>query len=131
MNMMFVVRGLPGSGKSTLAQTMSKAMHIRHFEADQFLYTEEGEYVWSPKRLGWAIRQCQRHTEHEMQNGHDVIVAGVFANNKALRPYKRLADTYGYAVTYIVVENRHEGQNIHDVPPETLEDMRKAFTVQL
>lgn len=129
--MMYIVRGLPGSGKSTLAQTMAKALHIHHFEADQYLYNEAGEYVWTPKRLGWAIRQCPADTEQQMLLGHDVIVAGVFAPNKALKPYKRLADTYGYAVTYIVVENRRGGQNIHDVPRETLESMREAFTVQL
>ena len=128
---LYLIRGLPGSGKSTFARSLADALNCAHFEHDKYLYTEEGEYVWTEKRMAYAYRQCLRDTEVEMVIGNDVVVSNVFPTSKSLKNYRKLAERYGHRVTYIVVENRRGGVNIHDVPQEALDDMRKAFQVSI
>ena len=42
-----------------------------------------------------------------------------------------LAEKYGYMVISMIVENRHDGENIHNVPEETIEKMRNRFDIKL
>lgn len=128
---MYLIRGLPGSGKSTFAETLADALHAQHFEHDRYLYTDEGEYVWTERRMRYAYMACLRDTEATMAEGEPVVVSNVFPVARSMKRYKALAEKYGYQVTYIVVENRRGGVNIHDVPQESLDDMRKAFQVNL
>lgn len=128
---LYLIRGLPGSGKSTFAATLADSLDCNHYEHDQYLFTEEGEYLWTEKRMAYAYRQCLRDTEDTMIEGEPVVVSNVFPTSKSLKNYRKLAEKYGYRVTYIVVENRRGGVNIHNVPEEALADMRKAFQVQI
>lgn len=133
MKHLYLIRGLPGSGKSTFAETLSDALHAQHFEHDRYLYTDEGEYLWTEKRMAYAFRQCLRDTEEAMAMATDVdvVVSNVFPTARAMKNYRKLAEKYSYKVTYIVVENRRGGVNIHDVPQDALDDMRNSFQVAL
>lgn len=128
---LYLIRGLPGSGKSTFAQELACGLDCSHFEHDKYLYTDEGEYLWTEKRMAYAYRQCLRDTEATMVDGEPVVVSNVFPTAKSLKNYRKLAEKYGYRVTYIVVENRRGGVNIHDVPQESLDNMREAFQVSI
>jgi hypothetical protein len=48
-----------------------------------------------------------------------------------MKPYYDLAKEYGYMVFSIVVENRHGGKNVHNVPDEAIDKMRKRFEFSL
>lgn len=128
---LYLIRGLPGSGKSTFAATLAKAIDSVHYEHDQYLMTDDGEYLWTEGRMAFAYRQCLRDTETAMWAGLDVVVSNVFPTAKSLKRYRKLAEQYGYRVTCVVVENRHGGVNIHSVPEDALAGMREAFTVQI
>lgn len=128
---LYLIRGLPGSGKSTFAKSLADALDCNHYEHDKYLYTEEGKYLWTEQRMAYAYRQCLRDTEATMAEGEPVVVSNVFPTSKSLKNYRKLAEKYGHRVTYIVVENRRGGVNIHDVPQEALDDMRKAFQVSI
>lgn len=128
---LYLVRGLPGSGKSTFAATLADGLDCNHYEHDQYLYTDEGEYLWTEKRMGYAFRQCLRDTEATMIEGEPVVVSNVFPNVRAMKNYRKLAEKYGYRVTYVVVENRRGGVNIHSVPEDALLSMRNSFQVEL
>lgn len=131
MSKLYLIRGLPGSGKSTLAAELATALGVKHFEHDAYLYTPEGEYLWTENRMAYAFRQCLRDTEAAMTEGEDVVVSNVFPTARAMRNYRKLAEKYGYAVTYVVVENRRGGMNIHSVPQDALDHMRSSFQVEL
>ena len=45
--------------------------------------------------------------------------------------YFKLAEKYGYMVFTIIIENRHGGKNIHGVPDDKLEQMKKRFEIML
>jgi hypothetical protein len=48
-----------------------------------------------------------------------------------MEAYNLLAETYGYRVSSIIVENRHGGVNEHGVPDDKLEQMRDRFNIKL
>jgi hypothetical protein len=48
-----------------------------------------------------------------------------------MEPYYKLAESYGYRVFSIIVENRHGGENQHGVPEDKIEEMRVRFEFRL
>jgi hypothetical protein len=48
-----------------------------------------------------------------------------------MQAYYDLATEYGYTVFSLVVENRHNGVNVHNVPEEVLESMKNRFELKL
>lgn len=134
MKNLYLLRGLPGSGKSTLARELGNA----HFEADSY-FMEDGEYKFDPSKLKDAHNWCQGQVEIAMIHNHvtygldnsDIVVSNTFTQGWEMEPYFKLADTYGYRVFSIIVENRHGGQNEHGVPEDKLEIMRNRFELKL
>lgn len=134
MKNLYLLRGLPGSGKSTLARELGNA----HFEADSY-FMEDGEYKFDPSKLKDAHNWCQGQVEIAMIHNHvtygldnsDIVVSNTFTQGWEMEPYFKLADTYGYRVFSIIVENRHGGQNEHGVPEDKLEIMKNRFELKL
>ncbi|MNB97593.1 hypothetical protein D3C75_448240 [compost metagenome] len=130
--MLYIVRGLPGSGKSTLAHTLAESLNAPHVEEDMWLYNTNGTYQWTEDRMRNAITQCIRKCEDHMFVHYPyIVVSNVFEDGQQLEPYRALADEHGYNITYLVVENRRGGINIHNVPNEALCEMRAKFEVSL
>jgi hypothetical protein len=48
-----------------------------------------------------------------------------------MEDYYKLAEKYDYKVVSLIVENRHNGQNVHGVPEEKLEQMKNRFQIKL
>jgi len=125
--MLYLLRGLPGSGKSTFAQNIGGL----RVEADYF-FMRNGEYAFDQSQLHAAHKWCQSVAERWMQDGEfPVVVSNTFTTEKEMKPYLALAEEYGYAVTSIIVENRHGGKSVHNVPQETIDKMRARFSVKL
>ncbi len=125
---LIIVRGIPGSGKTTFAEMISKVI----FSADDYHTDKDGNYNWKPENIGKAHEWCQAQTRAAMEQGLDKIcVANTSTTEREMRPYKRLAQKFGYKVFYVVVENRHGGKNVHEVPAETLDKMTKRFEIKL
>lgn len=129
--MLYLIRGLPGSGKSTLAQNLAGVLGCPHYEADMF-FMEDGAYTFDRALLLTAHWWCQNMVaQHMMQGIPDVIVSNTFTTEKELKPYLALAQTYGYNVTSLVIENRHGNISVHGVPEETMQKMQDRFSVKL
>ena len=117
---LFIVRGIPGSGKSTFAKTLGG----QHYEADMFFIDEDGNYKFDGTKIKDAHKWCQSFVETDMVLGYQkIVVSNTFTQEWEMKPYMDLAKKYGYKVFTIVVENRHGGNNVHDVPEDKIKQM--------
>jgi len=48
-----------------------------------------------------------------------------------MEKYFEIAESHGYKVVTMIIENRHEGTNVHNVPKETVDKMQNRFTIKL
>ena len=115
-----IIRGLPGSGKSTLA----KSMGIPHFEADQYFVTD-GEYKFDPSQVRSAHEWCFTFVVETMHEGHDAVVSNTFTQKWEMQKYIDFCEKFGHE--YEIVVCRGEFQNIHSVPADVLESMKKRW----
>ena len=133
MKTLYLLRGLPGAGKSTLASQLSDA----HFEADMYFTNENGQYLFNPSDLKKAHAWCQSevHTamilNHTTGSNERIAVSNTFTQEWEMEPYFKLAETYGYRVFSIIVENRHGGENLHSVPADKIQTMKDRFEIKL
>ena len=132
MKILYLLRGLPGSGKSSVAKSLMNAQ-TGHVEADMFFMDNEGNYNFDASKLREAHKWCQKQADAYMSPyGFDtVIVSNTFTQEWEMAPYYELAEKYGFAVFSLIVENRHDGVNEHNVPEETLVKMENRFQVKL
>lgn len=133
MKSLYLLRGLPGAGKSTLAKKLGDA----HFEADMYFTNESGQYIFNGADIKKAHEWCQREVELAMILNHTgglnehIVVSNTFTQEWEMEAYYKLAEQYGYRVFSLIVENRHGGENLHNVPEDKIEVMRKRFEVKL
>jgi len=131
-----LLRGLPGAGKSTFANFIWNDYAI--CEADKFFYDKEGNYNFDASKLRQAHEWCRQEVERRMvensitpQYYPEIVVSNTFTQEWEMEPYFKLAEQYGYRVFSIIVENRHDGKNVHGVPDEKLEQMKNRFQIKL
>ena len=60
-----------------------------------------------------------------------IAVANTFTREWEMESYIDMAFMHGYRVVSLVVENRHGGESIHDVPAATIDAMRDRFEIKL
>lgn len=118
-----LIRGLPGAGKSTLAQLFGLPV----FEADQFFDDRD----FDPAELQEAHDWCFDKALQKLVFGKSVVVANTSTTAWEVQRYEELARVTNSRLISIVVENRHGGQSIHDVPKETIHKMRERFELKL
>lgn len=127
MKELFLLRGLPGAGKSTLA----KSLGGMHMEADKY-FMDEGEYKFDASKLKEAHAWCQNAAKVWMTNSvPKVVISNTFTQTWEMDYYFELAKEHGYRVYSLVVENRHGGENVHNVPKEKIEEMARRFSVKI
>src|SRR5690606_9507862 len=129
---LYLLRGLPGSGKSTLAVALNIGLRGALWaEADSYFLDEDMNYTFDASKLTEAHKECQDRVRMGMGIGIDIIVSNTLTTEKELKPYLELAEEFGYRVVSLIVENRHGGKSVHDVPESTVEKMRKRFDIKL
>jgi predicted kinase len=131
-----LLRGLPGSGKSSFANLIWSSFVI--CEADQFFYDAEGNYNFDPSKLKEAHKYCRDKVESFMLDNQknpqfypEIIVSNTFTREWEMEEYFKLAEKYGYKVISLIVENRHNGKNIHGVPDDKIQIMKDRFQISL
>jgi len=123
-----LVRGVSGSGKSSFAEAMANEEYPWPvFSADNYLY-EDGVYKWEGWKLPKVHAQCLEETKKAMKTGVEkIFVANTFAAEKELTPYINSAKFHGYKVFVVIVENRHGGESVHNVPEHSLEVQKQRI----
>ena len=133
MKSLYLLRGLPGAGKSTLAKKLGEV----YYEADMYFTNENGQYIFNGADIKKAHQWCQNQVESAMILNHttgvneNIVVSNTFTQEWEMEAYYKLAETYDYRVFSLIVENRHGGENLHNVPEDKIEAMRKRFEVKL
>ena len=127
MKELFLLRGVPGAGKSTLAKSLG-GMHI---ESDKY-FMDGDEYKFDPSKLKDAHTWCQNAVRVWAKNSVEkIVVSNTFTQEWEIDYYFELAKEHGYRVYSLVVENRHGGENVHNVPKEKIEEMARRFNVKI
>ena len=133
MKTLYIVRGIPGSGKSTFAKTLGG----KHIEADQYFVDGDGNYNFDGSKIKLAHEYCILKTKAWMEINRDqvsedkIVVSNTFTQEWEMESYFELAKEFGYAVFTIIVENRHGGTNVHNVPEDKIEQMKNRFSIKL
>jgi predicted kinase len=128
MKTLYIVRGVPGSGKSTFAQQLT----LNNWEADMYFISEDGEYKFNIDEIKNAHQWCRDMIEDAMKhNLNKIAVSNTFTQEWEMEPYFKLAEEYGYKVFSLIVENRHGGENEHDVPEDKIQIMKNRFQIKL
>jgi predicted kinase len=132
MKELILLRGLPGAGKSTVAKVLSN-FHTGHFEADMYFIDEHGNYNFDASKLRDAHEWCKRQVESVMgPYGLDrIFVTNTFTQEWEMKDYYELAHKYTYRIHSLIIENRHEGKSVHDVPDATMGNMLNRFEIKL
>jgi predicted kinase len=137
MKNLILLRGLPGSGKSTFAKTMWSELVV--CEADDYFIDEEtGEYKFNQRDLPKAHNWCRFRVETFMKDNivneqfyPNIVVSNTFTQEWEMKEYFELAKKYNYKVFTLIVENRHGGKSVHDVPDATMDNMLNRFEIKL
>lgn len=128
--LLYIVRGVPGSGKSTFAKSLGGI----HWETDMFFVNPQtDEYEFDISKIKVAHMWCQEMVEDSMFGGKDdrIVVSNTFTQEWEMKPYIMMAEKYGFKVFTIIVENRHDGLNVHDVPEDKIQLMKDRFEFKL
>jgi predicted kinase len=126
-----LIRGLPGSGKSTLAQALAMSYPDSNIlEADQyFVNPETGAYIFDRAKLYIAHRHCQDRTRQSLAAGKTTIVSNTFTTVSELRVYFDIGAEFSLVPSVYLVQN--DWGSIHNVPEETLANMKRRFHYDL
>jgi|AntRauTorcE11897_2_1112592.scaffolds.fasta_scaffold82925_2 predicted kinase len=128
MKTLYILRGLPGSGKTTLANIIAELYNVA--ADDYFDLYNGGEF--NPNYLADAHKWCFNTVGLWMgMEAPKIAVHNTFTREWEFEEYLRLAKTHGYEVHTIIVENRHGGSTVHDVPQKAVESMRDRFEIKL
>ena len=136
---LIILRGIPGSGKSTFAKYLVDDADFLVCETDKYFTDEKtGEYEFDSTKLKYAHKYCQDLVETYMSDSlinnqfyNKIVVSNTMTMEWEMKPYFELAEKYGYKVFTIIMENRHNGKNVHGVPDDKLEVMKNRFELKL
>lgn len=129
---LYLVRGCPGAGKSTFAQSLLDNRVVqRVYEADDYFLMKDGEYRFDFTLLEQAHYQCKRSTWLALYEGMSVAVSNTSCAEWEVETYATIAQDTEANFVSIILENRHDGKNIHGCPDAKVEQMKRKFSVKL
>lgn len=132
---LILLRGVPGCGKTTLGNVILLTNQLNNqdvLSADNFFVNEKDEYIFDPTKLKEAHNDCQVKCADRMRNQFSkIVVANTFTQEWEMEPYFTMAERYNYRIHTVIVENRHDSKNVHNVPEEKIEQMVNRFQIKL
>jgi predicted kinase len=134
MKTLIILRSVSGSGKSTCAEVI-KALNpssVKVCCADDYFVDADGNYNFDASKLYAAHRECQINAKEAMECGYEmVIIANTNTKPKEFKVYEQYAKANSYMVITMILENRHGGKNVHNVPEDVLTRQENALSMNL
>ena len=128
----YLIRGLPGSGKSTFAKALEFSGVVSIvIEADKLMKDESGNYKFDASKLPQHHLWCQQTAIKLLNKGVSVAVSNTSTTEKEVYVYQKIAEETNANFFSVIVENRHDGVNIHDVPEDKIQKMKYRFSIKL
>lgn len=130
MKTFYLVRGCSGSGKSSFASTLSEFLPKSYWaETDKLLHDEDGTYRWTEQRVCWAHFETARMLDAAFKSGcyDNIILSDTSVRLKDIKAYLEMAETYGYRIVSMVMENRHGSKDLHGLSAEKLKAQRESL----
>jgi len=110
---------------------LAESLGGKHLEADMY-FMNDGIYEFDASKLRQAHDWCRKETFRLMAtNWSRIIVSNTFTQEWEMEEYIELGNRYKYKIYSLIVENRHDGVNSHNVPDEVLTKMRNRFEIKL
>jgi predicted kinase len=132
---LILLRGIPGSGKTTLGSAILRCVGSDQpdvLSADDYFVDSDGNYNFDVTKLKEAHNHCQVRCANKMKNEFSkIVVANTFTQEWEMKIYFDMAERYKYRVHTVIVENRHGGGNVHNVPEDKLQQMKDRFETKL
>ena len=82
-------------------------------------------------KIGEAHSDCLTRVQGYLALGMNVVVCNTFTRESELAPYIDYCKKNKIQFVSLIVENRHENQSIHGVPPNVMTKMRDRFSFNL
>lgn len=123
--LLIVFRGASGSGKSTFAKYIA-SLSIENNQSTTVCSADNyfligGRYCFDAKQLGAAHKYCFDTFLKALENQDNLIILdNTNTRESEINPYIDKAREFGYTIFSVVIENRNETKNVHNVPEETL-----------
>jgi len=132
-----ILRGVPGNGKTTLAKFFELIADMSELTfmlccADEWFEDEQGNYNFKQEELHKAHSWCKNQFKSALDGLIDlVVVANTNVRSDDVKIYRNLAIEAQYRVFVLTVENWHEGIDVHNVPNEVKEKMKKSLLASI
>ena len=123
-----ILRAVPGSGKSFFAD------YIKTLDNDTVIccaddyFMVDGKYIFDFALLYKAHKSCQNKFNEALENNvNNIVISNTNTTNKDVNYYRNRAIKAGYTVFVLVLENRHDGKDSHNVSDDVKNIMRESL----
>jgi len=123
---LIVLRGVSGSGKSFFTDLIEGPKRVCC--ADDY-FMRGGKYLFDASKLGQAHQQSMRAFDEALADPEikNIVVANTNTKSSDWKYYVDKARKAGIKVSFAVIENRHGGENQHEVPPHVLDRQEQSI----
>lgn len=118
---LIICKGVSGVGKSSFTELIAEPKAV--CSADKFFIDKEGNYNFDATKLGQAHAYCRQQFYSALidQSIRNIIIDNTNCKSSDYSYYVKEAEDHGMRVIYVVLEKRHDGKNVHNVPDHVLE----------
>lgn len=116
-----IIRGVAGVGKSSFANLIAEPKKI--CTADDYFEDGQGNYRFVREEIGKAHEYCRKEFDNALMDDNilNIVVANTNVTMRDMSYYRMRADALGIRVTYVVLEKRHDNENIHGCDQEVID----------
>lgn len=131
-----ILRAVPGSGKSTFADYLKyiyKGITNPIICCADDYFMVDGEYKFDFAKLGAAHTMCFNKFVNAIESEFCqlIIVANTSTRESDVNRYRNVAIANDCMVFVITLENWHNGMDVHNVPEEAKENMKKQLLASI